>query len=298
MIDIFIPSYKRHDNNKTVKYFKKIGWDPSKLHVVIDDECGQIDLYEEQCKKDGVNLHIVSFEEAVRRFDFVHRPNPARRAAGMFRNLFHDIVREKGIDFFIVIDDDTINYQFRPFGVYKRRATFDDINTTFEAVKEFMQRQRIGVFGLSQGGDMFARYDTRLMRKKVMNTTFYDTRFIYAGEKGIQDDDTSQFAGIMNEGYFTGSLASGIVLVQTQSAKAKGGLTEAYEDLKLLSKAMICPIQFPSAIRGERQKMNGNRLHHRINYRYLMPCLIKGKRDNIAWDTYPEDVPFRNDRII
>ncbi len=145
---------------------------------------------------------------------------------------------------------------------------------------------------------MFARYDTRLMRKKVMNTTFYDTRFIYAGEKGIQDDDTSQFAGIMNEGYFTGSLASGVVLVQTQSATAKGGLTEAYEDLKLLSKAMICPIQFPSAIRGERQKRNGNRLHHRINYRYLMPCLIKGKRDNIAWDTYPEDVPFRNDRII
>ena len=32
-------------------------------------------------KKDG-ELHVVSFKEAVKRFDFVHRPNPARRAAG------------------------------------------------------------------------------------------------------------------------------------------------------------------------------------------------------------------------
>ena len=73
---------------------------------------------------------------------------------------------KKGIDFFIIIDDDTTDFQFRPFGVYKRRAVFDDIKITFEAVKEFMQRQRIGVFALSQTGDMFARFDTRLMRKK------------------------------------------------------------------------------------------------------------------------------------
>lgn len=296
MIDIFIPSYKRSDNNKTVKYFSKIGYDKSKLHVVIDDECGEVDLYKKQCEKDGVNLHVVSFKESVKLFDFVHRPNPARRAAGQFRNLFHDIAKEKGIDFFIVIDDDTTNFQFRPFGVYKRSATLEDILIVFEGVKEMMMRQRIGLFALSQTGDMFARYETRLIRKKVMNTTFYNAKYIYRGEKGIQDDDTSQFTGVMNEGLFTGSMASGVVLQQTQSAKAKGGLTEAYEDLKLLSKAMICPIQFPSAIRGERQKRNGNRLHHRINYRYLYPCLIKGIRNNIAWDTYPEDYPFRNDR--
>lgn len=296
MIDIFIPSYKRSDNNKTVKYFSKIGYDKSKLHVVIDDECGEVDLYEEQCEKDGVNLHIVSFEKSVKLFDFVHRPNPGRRAAGQFRNLFHDVAKGLGLNFFIVIDDDTTGYEFRPFGVYKRSATLEDILIVFQGVKEMMERQRIGLFALSQTGDMFARYEKRLMRKKVMNTTFYNMEYIYRGERGIQDNDTSQFTGVMNEGLFTGSMASGVVLQQTQSAKAKGGLTEAYEDLKLLSKAMICPIQFPSAIRGERQKMNGNRLHHRVNYRYLYPCLIKGTGDNIAWDTYPEDYPFRNDR--
>ena len=47
----------------------------------------------------------------------------------------------------------------------------------------------MGIFGLSQTGEMFERTNTTIMRKKVMNTTFYDTRFIYRGERGIQDDE-------------------------------------------------------------------------------------------------------------
>lgn len=56
-------------------------------------------------------------------------------------------------------------------------------------------------------------------------------------------------------------------------------------------------IQFPSAIRAEKQVMNGGRVHHRINGRYLIPKILKieGGRDNIAWDTYEEDVPFTNE---
>ena len=43
--------------------------------------------------------------------------------------------------------------------------------------------------------------------------------------------------------------------------------------------------------------MNGGRVHHRINGRYLIPKILKieGGRDNIAWDTYEEDVPFTNE---
>lgn len=128
-----------------------------------------------------------------------------------------------------------------------------------------------------------------------MNTTFYLMPYVYRGERGVQDDDTSMFVGMLNEGYFAGSLQFGVILQQQQSATQAGGLTELYNECKLLNKAMITPIQFPSAIYGERQTMNGNRLHHRINYRYLAPMLMNGKRSNIAWDTYPEDVPFTNE---
>ena len=104
----------------------------------------------------------------------------------------------------------------------------------FEGVKEFMKRQKIGVFALSQTGDMFSVPEKKIFRKKVMNTTFYNTKFIYKGRKGVLDNDTCEFVGLMNEGYFTGSLATGLALNPTSSATQKGGLTPTYYQNKLL----------------------------------------------------------------
>jgi hypothetical protein len=297
MIDIFIPSYHRPDNIKTAKYFIKKGYEAKKIHIFIDDDADDRLEYQEECRKLGCNLYVFNMEEARNRFDYIHRASVSRRSAGQARNMFYDIAKKEEIDFYLVIDDDTSHYQVRPFAVYTRMSNLDDINLVFNGVKEFMQRQNIGVFGLSQTGDMFARTNTKLLRNKVMNTTFIDTRFIYRGERGVQDNDTSQFVGIMNEGYFTGSLASGLVLNQVASATAKGGLTDLYNECKLLNKSLIVPIQFPSLCHAEKQKKNGGRLHHRINSRYLMPKILKGKRSNIAWNTYPEDVPFTNEPI-
>lgn len=295
MIDIFIPSYHRPRNIRTAKYFISNGWNPKNIHIVIDSEADDKEEYDDECAKMGANLYVFDIDEARERYDFVHRKSRARRAAGLSRNMIYDIAKGIGISFYCAIDDDTVGFEFRPFGVYRRLATIEEVSRVMELIKEFMERQRIGMWALSQTGDMFERYNEKLMRKKVMNTTFYDTRFIYRGEKGVQDDDTSQFVGVLNEGFFTGSLAAGIVLKQMSSAKQKGGLTELYNENKLLNKSLVVPIQYPSLAFAERQKMNGNRLHHHIKYRYLCPCLIKGERSNIAWDTYEEDSPFTNE---
>ena len=85
---------------------------------------------------------------------------------------------------------------------------------------------------------------------------------------------------------------------QFPSATAKGGLTDIYNECKLLQKALTVPIQYPSAVYAEKQKKNGGRLHHKINYNFLAPKLIKSKeRNNIAWDSYEEDIPFTNEGL-
>tara|TARA_R100001143_G_scaffold48173_1_gene43123 strand:+ start:399 stop:1310 length:912 start_codon:yes stop_codon:yes gene_type:complete len=297
MIDIFIPSYHRPDNIKTAKYFIKKGYEAKKIHIFIDDEADDRLEYKEAARKLGFNLYVFSMEIARERFDYIHRASVSRRSAGQARNMFYDFAKELGLDFYLVMDDDTTGFEIRPYGVYNRIANIDEIQLVFNGIRDFMNKHKIGVFGLSQTGDMFARTNAKLLRGKVMNTTFIDTRFICRGERGIQDNDTSQFVGLMNEGYFTGSLASGLVLKQTSSATASGGLTEIYNECKLLNKSLIVPIQFPSLCHAEKQKKNGGRLHHRINNRYLAPRIIKGKRSNIAWDSFPEDVPFTNEPI-
>ena len=136
-------------------------------------------------------------------------------------------------------------------------------------------------------------------KKETEKLSDVDARFVYKPERAVQDNDTSAFVGIMNEGYFTASIGYGVVLQQTSSATQSGGLTDNYRENKLLNKSLVCPIQFPSAIYANFQRSNGGRLHHIINNKYLMPRVMKvGEKDrsNIAWDTYPEDVVFRNDR--
>ena len=262
MIDIFIPSYHRPTNIKTAKYFKKKGYDVKKIHVVIDDATDDIEQYKEETNKIGCNLHIFNMEQSRLRYDYVHRPSKLRRSAGQCRNMFYDIVKDLGIDFYLVIDDDTRQYEIKPFAIYTRGANIDDFKFVFNGVKEFMQKHKIGLFGLSQTGDMFQVPDLKIFRNKVMNTTFVNTKYIYRGEKAIQDNDTSQFVHIMNEGYFTGSLATGLALNPTSSATAEGGLTDVYNENKLLNKSLIIPIQFPSLCHAEKQKKNEPKRKH------------------------------------
>lgn len=300
MIDIFIPSYHRANSCKTVTYFQKLGWDVTRLHIFIDNETDDIAEYKQLADKVGCYLNIFDMCEARRRYDYVHRASPSRRSAGQARNMFQDYAKERGIDFYCVIDDDTSLYQYRFCGEKYHIATIEEVELGFDLIEKFMRKHCIGLFALSQTGDLIGGLTKNgVLRHKVMNTTFYLMPYVYRGERGVQDDDTSLFTGVMNEGLFTGSLFQGLILVQTASAKQEGGLTDLYNECKLLNKALVVPIQFPSAVYAERQKKNGGRLHHHIINRYLEPKLLKnvGGRSNIAWNTYEEDYPFTNEAI-
>jgi len=298
MCHIFIPSYHRPKNLRTVKYFRKIGWDMRYITVFIDDETDDISEYEETASEYGFNLHVFDMEEARRKYDYVHRASQSRRSAGQARNMFQDYATEKDIDFYVVIDDDT-----QMFTSYMQRHKLKDcdiIRRSFLAIEDLMRKRKIGVMGLPQQGDFLGGYKQALFIRKVMNTTFYLLPYVYRGERGVQDDDTSLFTGIINEGLFTGTIQHSLVLQQMQSAMQKGGLTDLYNECKLLNKALVTVMQFPSAIFAEKQERNGNRVHHRIRYKHLGPVIIKGtkEQDNIAWDKWPEDYPFTNENKL
>lgn len=298
MCHIFIPSYHRPKNLRTVKYFRKIGWDMRYITVFIDDETDDISEYEETASEYGFNLHVFDMEEARRKYDYVHRASQSRRSAGQARNMFQDYATEKDIDFYVVIDDDT-----QMFTSYMQRHKLKDcdiIRRSFLAIEDLMRKRKIGVMGFPQQGDFLGGYKQGLFIRKVMNTTFYLLPYIYRGERGVQDDDTSLFTGIINEGLFTGTIQHSLVLQQVQSATQEGGLTDLYNECKLLNKALVTVIQFPSAIFAEKQESNGNRVHHRIRYKHLGPVIIKGtkEQDNIAWDKWPEDYPFTNENKL
>lgn len=295
---IFIPSYHRADNLKTAAFFiKKIGWPSNQVHVFIDSETDDKCEYENTCNMLGCCLHVFDMSEARARYDFVHRASKSRRAAGMARNMFFDFAIQNKIDFYMVQDDDTQRYDMRARGEKDKAAKKCQVVRTFFAVQEPTKRHQIGLFRIGQGGDFLCRPTGRIYQEKVMNTTFYLMPYIYRGERGVQDNDTSLFCSVKNEGLFCGSTRDGVVLIQMPSAKQKGGLTDLYNECKLLNKSLVVPIQYPSAVYAEKQQRNGGRLHHKIVYRNLSPRIIKFPqgRGNIRWDTFEEDWPFTNE---
>lgn len=60
MIDIFIPSYHRPFNLKTVNYFLKIGYNAENIHVFIDDITDDIQDYRDVSETEGFSTSTFS----------------------------------------------------------------------------------------------------------------------------------------------------------------------------------------------------------------------------------------------
>lgn len=300
-LPFFIPSYHRADRLASLSYLKKRNQPPGEVYVFIDDEGGDEEEYRRTCRRYGANLVVFNQQESRDGYDYVHRPSKSRRSGGQARNMMWKYAVANGIEQYVVIDDDSKSDTWRPFGMslgkYSRMspAQFQRI---VDSVAAMQRRHRLGIFGLSQNGEMFyskKRIEQNVLRKKVMNFSFYLTSLVHGGERGVQDNDTSQFVTAMQRGLLCASFATGLTLNQCLSATQPGGLTDLYKECHLLNKALVTVIQNPSAIRAVKRKDIGGRVHHHVDYRYLMPKILRVKEgNNIAWDTYPEDVPFTN----
>lgn len=300
-VDVFIPSYHRSDNLKSLRYLCGIGWEPKNIHILIDNEAGDEKDYRETCERYGCCLEVLDIAEQRRRFDYVHREPQSRRAAGMMRNAFCEYAERKGIDFYLVMDDDTSGFEVKLNGKYQRYEVKKPlIDYVLGEVRDMMMKKGLGAFALPQTGDFIGGESKRYYMPKMMNCVCYLTGYIRRGERGVQDNDTSMFCGVLNEGLMCGSFADGLTLKQTVSGTNSGGLTDLYHEQKLLNKSLVVPIQFPGAVYAERQEMNGGRLHHHIEYRYLMPRILKGEpeRENLDWKKWDEDWPFTNVKIV
>lgn len=230
MIDIYVPSYHR-PNNFTLRYLQKIGYDMKKVTIFVDDGADDMDAYKVSCRMAGCNLAVFSLEEARKRYDYVHRANVLRRTAGQARNMFFDYAKEKGVDFFCVMDDDTTGFERKGVGrkAARGQATSDDIFRQMGETEQMMKRRKIGCFGWSQSGDFIGGENTYILRPKVMNMTFYLLPYVDRGERGVLDTDTSAFVGMMNEGFFVGSYGGGVYYIKGRVRMIKEGLRTSTE---------------------------------------------------------------------
>ena len=272
-----ILTHGRAGKVKTDKTLRKCGY-TGQIVYVIDDEDDQAEDY---VARYGIeNVAVFTKSEYIERSDTRMQKGLAKRGVILYaRNAAFDIAKSRGYTWFVELDDDYTSFEHR----YDRNGKLavkqiTDLDTVFREMVAFVEKTG-AVFSLSQGGDMVGGLNKHSgigagehFKRKAMNSFVFNV------------DDSMRFSGAVNEDVVTylreGRLGRVVcmtydaTLVQTQTQRASGGMTDEYLDDGTFCKTMFAVVENPSCCSVN--KMRG-RLHHKIEWRYAVPKIIREK---------------------
>jgi len=107
---IFIISYQRANNVKTYKTLQKCNC-KYPIFIVVSDDDTQINQYKKNFSEN--NLVIYSKREYIGKFDYMDNRIDKLSSAVFPRNAVFDIAKKLGYPFFLVLDDDYGNFEYR-----------------------------------------------------------------------------------------------------------------------------------------------------------------------------------------
>ena len=272
---VFILSHGRADNVITARTLEKYGY-TGKWYVIIDDEDEQAPTY---YKNFGDRVIMFSKDEAsliTDTADLIEKRNTVLFA----RNMCHGIAEKLGLTYFLELDDDYKDFQYRYVKGEKLKVIqIKDLDAIFDAMLSFLDVSGAKTVTFAQGGDFLGGAQGSSIQKglmrKAMNTFFcrVDRPFRFHGRC---NDDVNTYLLGNNRGdlFFTVALA---MVLQVQTQQNKGGLTEMYLELGTYTKSFYSVVHAPQAVKISTINSNHSRIHHLINYEHCTPKILNEK---------------------
>lgn len=273
---VFILTHGRPDNVITYKTLQKCGY-TGKLYFVVDDEDKTSDRYIERFGKDRVIVFDKKAEadacDEGNNFD-------ERRTITMARNACFDIAQALGVTHFMQLDDDYNNFWFELPDSHKRSVAVKCLDKLLLLMLDFYKSTKATSIAFAQSGDFLGGLDNgkgvyRFQKRKCMNS------FLCSTERPFK------FIGAMNEDvntYTTLGSRSALFLTippisvnQTASQSQKGGITDMYQRFGTYCKAFTTAMMMPSSVRVSMMRSNNPRIHHSINWKATVPCILREK---------------------
>lgn len=275
---VFILSHGRAGNVKTLKTLRKAGY-TGRTILVIDDE----DELEEDYKRIYGKLNVVVFDklDISKRYDTMDNFDE-RRTVFYARNACFEIAEQLGYDYFLQLDDDYNLFEYRAEENGKLKSiAVKDIDKLFDLMLDFLEVSGAYTVAFAQGGDLIGgvksrNYNKKLLRK-AMNSFFCktDRRFEFIGRV---NEDVNTYCLLGTQGKLLLSYTD-VDLVQTQTQKQKGGMSEQYiangTYVKSFYTVMCCPSCVEIGMMGGSRK--GMRLHHMIKWNNCTPKILSDK---------------------
>lgn len=274
---VFILSHGRADNVITYRTLKDQGY-TGPIYIVCDDEDTQLASYVKKYGNAVVVFCKGKMAEQTDTFDNF----PEKNTVLFARNAAFAIAEDKGLEYFLVLDDDYGQFNFR----YNDKLVYDDskkgktknLGKVFEAVVAFMHTTSTSSIAFAQTGDYFGGSQGGMgekifLKRKCMNSFFLSTKRRFNYVSRLNDDvNTYITLGAVGKIFFT---MNQFLLYQAPTQKQKGGLTEMYEKYGTYVKSFYSVICAPSCMSVKMMGATHQRLHHSTNWECAVPKIIR-----------------------
>lgn len=265
----FILSHGRADNIRTLKTLRHCGY-TGPVIFLLDTDDKTVPQYTAKFGKD--NVYIFDKAEEAKTFD--ECDNSGNRKTIVYaRNACFRIAKELGFKYFIQLDDDYYYFGIRSPNGARRITKLDD---TFTFLVEFLERSKIATVAFSQGGDHIGGYDPdKAISRKAMNSFVccVDRPFKFMGRIN-EDVNTYVRLGSLGHVFLT---IWNIQLDQTDTQKARQGMTDVYVDGGTYLKSFYSVIINPSCVRIKTVGIRHLRIHHSISWGNAVPKILAEK---------------------
>lgn len=272
---VFILSHGRPNSVTTIDALRKTGY-TGKIYIVIDNEDSTADEY----RKNYGDM-VIQFDKkaTAEQFDTADTTYDMR-AVVYARHASQKIAQEMGLEWMMQLDDDYSNFYYKyPVNGALKCLYIKQMDNVFDAMIEFMEDSNAKCVGMCQGGDLLGginndRYSKGLLRK-VMNMFLIkvDSPIDFLGR--INDDVNSYVVhGSRGDLFFTIMF---LQLVQVQTQKNAGGMTELYLNEGTYQKSFYSVMMAPSCVSLGVMGTSSKRLHHTIRWDYAVPKILNQK---------------------
>lgn len=186
-----------------------------------------------------------------------------------------DAAKELGFDYFVAMCDDYKSFSHKREECERITRRLDEV---FYLFVEYLINTPIKSIAFSQGGDHIGwGVDPyrKQCKRKVMNSFFCvtDRPFKFYGS---MNDDANMYIknGIRGDIFLT---YYPFMLHQPPTQNVDGGLSDLYKKYGTYVKSFYSVMLSPSSVKIALMGQKSPRLHHRIDYKKTIPCIISEK---------------------
>lgn len=269
----FILTHGRPNRVDTYRSLRKHGY-TGRIVIVIDNEDATRAEYE---KKFGDA--VVVFDKAGVAAQIDECDNFGDRRAIIYaRNACFEIARQIGVEFFIQLDDDYTQFMHKRNGAqaYEERS-IKDLDSVLCLMLEYFKSSPAVTLAMAQTGDYIGGNESPMAFKpilrKAMNSFLCSTSrpFKFLGRI---NEDVNTYTSEGSRGLLFLTFTE-VALRQRRTQANAGGMTELYLDSGTYVKSFYTIIVQPSSVRIALMNTIGARIHHKIEWRNTVPCILR-----------------------